>query len=256
MEDHRRNAWYILGAAPLTAGGALAIGWLIAVDSSTAKIKPEYWGVPSYIAMGLIVLGAVIIGLIMTETWPFGFRRSQHASAPRIADSSSFKTPESTGTVTAAVGIVLNPGDPSPVVKMMHHSPVRPGLQTGDLPINMTTEGPIGHREVTEDGESWVWTFREVTFFNEGPRHETAHAWLMVNSLGDPGFTQLQRSPNTPIVLAPHETKQEALIFRLNMNLLPYEERLNPRSPVRLELMGASSLRQSRRVFFTKVGSN
>jgi hypothetical protein len=81
MEDHRRNAWYLLGATPLTAGCALAVGWLIAVDSHVIQGRPSYWGVPSYVAMGLIVVGGLIIGLIMTETWPFRFRRAQHEVA-------------------------------------------------------------------------------------------------------------------------------------------------------------------------------
>lgn len=169
-----------------------------------------------------------------------------------IGPVSTFRTPEPTGTVTAGVGIVLNPDDPNSKVKMMQHGTVRPGLQTGDLPINMTTEGPSGHREVADGTESWVWTFRDVTFFNESSQHETAHAWLMVNSSGEPGFIQLQRLPNTPIVLNPHETKQETLVFRLSMISWTEDERLNPGSPVRLELIGASSIRQSRRVFFTK----
>lgn len=84
MEDHRRNAWHGLGATPLTAGGALAVGWLIAVDSHVPRGRPSYWGEPSFVAMGLIVIGFIIIGLIMTETWPFGFRRSQHAGSVTV----------------------------------------------------------------------------------------------------------------------------------------------------------------------------
>ena len=86
MEDHRRNAWYALGLAPLTAGGALAVGWLIAVDSHPVSGRPSYWSTPFFVALGLIVSGGIIVTLIMGETWPFRFRRAQHEVA--VADLS------------------------------------------------------------------------------------------------------------------------------------------------------------------------
>jgi hypothetical protein len=84
MEDHRRNAWYILGGVPLTAGAALAVGWLVAVQNDTAATRPPFWGTASYTAVVLIVFGATAIGLIMTESWPFSFRKFQHGDSSTV----------------------------------------------------------------------------------------------------------------------------------------------------------------------------
>lgn len=80
MEEHRRNGWYWLGAAPMTAGAALAVGWLISVDSAHPP-RPQFWGAPAYIAIGLIAVGFLVIMAVMNDWPPFG-RQPKAISRP------------------------------------------------------------------------------------------------------------------------------------------------------------------------------
>jgi len=77
MEDHRRNGWYLIGGVPMTAGAALFVGWLIAVQSHDQSGRPPLWGWPSILAAVLMVVGFVLIIAVMNDWWPFSFRKNQ-----------------------------------------------------------------------------------------------------------------------------------------------------------------------------------
>jgi len=195
--------------------------------------------------------GAVLVFSIFAAVSPF-LGTWPYRDGPTVTDAVGFRTPAPTVHVTGGAGIVLTPGDPNSKVKPLRQGPFRPGLQTGDLPVNMTTRGPIGTRESEGGFEEWIWTLEDVTLVNESSEYITAHAWLTVVEAGLSIDRQLERNPNTPLVLAPHETRQETLVFRVSMAAWTQEERLVPGRPTRLDLLGASSIGRSRTVFFFK----
>jgi hypothetical protein len=61
----------------MTAGAALFVGWLIAVQSHDQSGRPPLWGWPSILAAGLVVVGFVLIIAVMNDWWPFSFRKNQ-----------------------------------------------------------------------------------------------------------------------------------------------------------------------------------
>ncbi len=72
MEEHKRNGWYLLGGLPMTGGVALAVGWLIAVESAKSP-RPQYWEAPAYIAVGLVGVGFLLVLAVMYEWHPKRF---------------------------------------------------------------------------------------------------------------------------------------------------------------------------------------
>lgn len=73
MQDYRRNGWYALGGALITAGVAWLIGWGVVVASASRHSGTRFWLPPSFAAVSVCVLGFLIILAVMYD-WPGRWR--------------------------------------------------------------------------------------------------------------------------------------------------------------------------------------
>ncbi len=143
------------------------------------------------------------------------------------------------GHATVGDGIVLDPSSETPKVKQMGHSPIWGGWQSGTLPIHVTSEGPFGRREIqsSSSGESWVWTYGNVTIVNESDEYLAFHVWLVVTTSDKVGKRELTPEPNEVVALAPHETREAAFTFRLQLWGFTEDEALNPGEPKEFQII-------------------
>jgi hypothetical protein len=69
VQEHRRNGWYVLGAALIAAGAAWLAAWGVAVDSASPPHALQYWVPASYVAAGLVAAGFLVVVAVMYD-WP------------------------------------------------------------------------------------------------------------------------------------------------------------------------------------------
>jgi hypothetical protein len=69
VQEHRRNGWYVLGAAMITAGATWPAAWEVVVDSASPPRSFRYWVPASYITAGLAAAGLLVVLAVMYD-WP------------------------------------------------------------------------------------------------------------------------------------------------------------------------------------------
>ena len=94
--------------------------------------------------------------------------------------------------------------------------------------------------------EIWSWCYENVTLVNESDEYLTFHVWLVVDTPEKASVRELRKEPNLPVTLAPHETRQEAFVFRMPLMGFSEEGILHPGRPRELQLIedGANARRR------------
>jgi hypothetical protein len=200
---------------------------------------PSYGKHPNaaWFITGVAVFG---IGAIVYLIGLIGPRVGKWAILRKTVESTrSHPTPGFLTThATVSNGLVIDPYSESPKTKVMAHSEMHAGFKSGNLPVNITTEGPSGQRDTPGQwGESWTWDYKNVTFVNESDEYITFHAWLVVDVSHQVTVRELKPSPDRPISLLPHETKVDRFVFRLDMIGWTDDQVLHPGKPRELLLL-------------------
>jgi hypothetical protein len=201
-----------VGIGTGSALSSVAVSLLSYVDVYVpwGSVSSNFW---FKISLGLFSIGVLIVIVSVIVFFSRHLSRKSRRSTPTSTDRTPgyLRKPkrESVNDVEVDNELLLE-------VSASTHLPLGGGLQSGELPIRISTQGPVGQRTVSEDrSETWTWTYSDMTVVNESDEYIACHAWLIVRDEEGLIVDQLRRTPNHPLVLKPHEARTEFVEFQL-----------------------------------------